>query len=69
MYVHVKYWETMCKQGETRAPIQYDEPLKSLTVNHLWQHVEMQISYMLTMENRYYLLLIGRECLSGWAEV
>jgi len=46
MYVDVKGWVITCKQCENRAPPRYDQPLKSLTVSHLWQRVGMDISYM-----------------------
>jgi len=67
MYVDVKDRVTLCEQCGTCAPIQYDEPLKSLTVSQLWQRVGMDISYMPQTEDRYHQLVVAREYLSGWA--
>jgi len=58
----------LCKRRETKAPLQYGLPLKSLTVSHLWQCVGMDISYMPKTEDGYHLLVSALECLSGWAE-
>jgi hypothetical protein len=57
-----------CKQCETRAPLQYNEPLKSLTVSHLWRRVGMDISYMPKTDDGYHLLVVAREYCTGWAE-
>jgi len=67
-YVDVKDWVKTCGQCEKGAPLRYDEPLTSLTVSHLWQRVGMDISYMPKTEDRYHLLVVAREYLSGWAE-
>jgi hypothetical protein len=68
MYVVVKDWVKTCEQCQKRAPLQYDKPLKSLTVSHVWQRVGMDISYMPKIEDGYHLLVVAWEYLSGWAE-
>jgi hypothetical protein len=68
MYIDVKDWVKMCEQCDKRAPLRDDEPLTSLTVSHLWQRVGVDISYMPKTEDRYHLLVVTRESLSGWAE-
>jgi len=68
MYVDVIDWLTKCELCGKRAPLRYDEPLKSLTVSHLWQRVGMDISYMPKMEDGYHPLVVARDYLSGWAE-
>jgi len=67
MYLDVKDWVKMCEQFEKRASLQYDEPLSSLTIRHLWQRVGMDISYMPKTEDGYHLLVVARDYLSGWA--
>jgi len=68
MYVNVMDWVKTYKQCEKSAPLRYDEPLKRLTVSHLWQRVGMDISYMPKMEDGYHPLVVARKYLSGWAE-
>jgi len=68
MYGDVKDWVKWWEQCEVRAPLRYDEPLKSLTVSHLWQRVGMDISHMPKTEDRYHLLVVAKEYLRGWAE-
>ena len=68
MYVDVKDWVKTCEQCEKRVPLRYNEPLKSLTVSHLWQRVGMDISYMPKTEDGYHQLVVAREYLRGWAE-
>jgi hypothetical protein len=68
MYVDLKDWVNTCEQCEKRSPLRYDEPLKSLTVSHLWQLVGMDISYMPKTDDGYHLLVVAREYLSRWAE-
>jgi len=67
MYDDVKNWVKICKQCQMRAPLQYDKPLKSPTVTHLWQQVRMDILYMPKTENRYHLHVVAREYCSAWA--
>jgi hypothetical protein len=68
LYVDVKDLVKMCQQCNKRAPLRYDECLKSRTVGHLWQRVGMDILYMPNTEDEYHLLEVPREFLSGWAE-
>ena len=68
MHVDIKEWVKTCEQCEKRAPTRYAEPMKSLTVNRLWQRVGLDISYLPRTENGHHLLVVAREYLSGWVE-
>jgi hypothetical protein len=65
MYVDVKDWVKPCEQYEMRAPLRYDEPLKSLTVSHLWQRVGIDISKIPKTDDGYHPPVEAREYLSG----
>jgi hypothetical protein len=69
MFVDVQDWVTMCEQCKQRAPPLHDEPLKSITVGHLWQCVGRNILYMPKTEDGYLLLVVAWGYLSGWAKV
>jgi len=69
MCVEVEDWVKKYEQCKKRAPLQYAEPLRSLTISHLRQWVEKDISYIPKMVDGSHLLLVAREFLSGWAEV
>jgi len=64
MYDHGKDCVKTTKQCKQRAPLQCDEPLKTLTVSHLWQWVGRNILYMLETEDGYHLRVVAREYLS-----
>jgi hypothetical protein len=65
MYSDVQEWVKTCKQYKLRASLQYAEPLKSLTVSHLWQRVGMDITYMHKMAEGFHHLFITSDYL--WA--
>jgi len=50
------------------VPQRYNKPLSSLTVSHLWQWVQMDIAYMSKTLDRYHLLVIASNSMSGWEE-
>jgi len=68
LYADIKDWVKPRLQCDTWVQLRYDEPLKSLTVGHLWHWVGMDIFYMPRMEDRYHLVVVAREYLSGWWE-
>jgi hypothetical protein len=46
------------------VPLLDDEPMKSLTIGHLWQRVVMDILYIPKMKDRYHLPVVARQYLS-----
>lgn len=51
MYVNIMDWVKTWEQHKKRAPLWYEEPLKSQTISHVWQRVGMDIVYMPIMDN------------------
>jgi hypothetical protein len=68
MCVNVKDKLKMWEHCEMRAPLQYDEPLNSLSFSQLLQRVRMDISYMPKTEDGYHLQVVTREYRNRGAE-